>query len=53
MRQVGAAGWHVMVHVEVLPLERPLCSADGGGPADGDEGFIDLETILVLTILLT
>ena len=21
-------------------LERPLCSADGGGPADGDEGFI-------------
>ena len=20
-------------------LERPLCSADGGGPADGDEGF--------------
>ena len=20
-------------------LERPLCSADGGGPAEGDEGF--------------
>ena len=25
-------------------LERPLCSADGCGPADGDEGFISVSS---------
>ena len=25
-------------------MERPRCSADGGGPADGDEGFKAVES---------
>ena len=25
-------------------LDRPLCSADGRGPADGDEGFIAVKS---------
>ena len=26
-------------------LERPLCSADNGGPADGDEGFMSVKSL--------
>ena len=39
-----AADWHAKMNVEVVALERPLCSADGGGPADGDEGFINVQS---------
>ena len=53
VQQVVAAGWHARMNVEVLSLrdldlsslvERPLCSADGGGPADGNEGFITVKS---------
>ena len=47
VQQDVAAGWHAKMNVEVVALERPLCSADGGGPADGDEGFITHCKVLI------
>ena len=32
-------------------MEQPLCSADGGGPADGGEGFTTAESSYSIKLL--
>ena len=53
VQQVVAAGWHARNECggprsrdpdHSSLLERPLCSADGSGPADGDEGFLAVKS---------
>ena len=53
VQQVLAAGWHAEMNAEgtrsrdldlLSLLERPLCSAAGGGPADADDGFITVKS---------